>query len=262
VIALRRVWHLRRAWQLAAVVGCAPLGRLRVVGAAARLAGSDLAGRRAVHRLALGELGAIEVHDFSELLVLWEVFVAEVYDVSELPPNAALVLDVGCNVGASLLWFARRYPNARIVGYEADPATAALARKNTAQAPTVEVHSAALAAADGEITFWRIPGQSWGSGTFERRGVPVSVSAVALDTVLAAVDRPVDILKLNIEGAEHPVLAAARRLDRVETILGQYHPGGGVSWDTLRQALEGFAVRPAYAPDDKGRPFVAVRGPG
>ena len=259
MIALRRVWHLRRAWQLAAAAGCAPLGRLHVVGAAARLAGSDLTGRRGIHRLVLGELGTIAVRDFSELLVLWEVFVAEVYDVPELPSSAAVVLDLGCNVGASMLWFGRRYPGARIVGYEADPATAALARGNTAGLPNSEVHSAALAAEDGEITFWRIPGHSWASGTFERRGVPVTVPAVGLDTVLAGFDQPVDVLKLNIEGAEHPVLAAARRLDRVRTILGQYHPGDGVSWETLRRSLDGFAVHPAHAPDDEGRPFVAVR---
>jgi FkbM family methyltransferase len=259
VTALRRIWHLRRAAQLAAPF-CPPVGRVRVVLQAARLALAEASGRggRPVP-LHLGELGRIEIRDFTELLVLWEIFVARVYDVPELPPDADLVLDLGCNVGASLLWFEARYPGARLVGYEADPETAALARRNTTGRSRIEVHSGALGAEDGEVTFWRIPGQSWASGTFERRGIPVTVPAVALDTVLGRVDRPVDVLKLNIEGAEHPVLAAATGLDRVRVILGRYHPGDGVSWQSLRDSLVGFDVRPPHAPDDEPSAFVAVR---
>jgi FkbM family methyltransferase len=259
-LGLRRIWHLRRADQLASLF-CGPAGRARVVAKAARLAAADLTRGRTARpaTLALGELGAITIRDFSELLVLWEVFVARVYDVPELPGEAGVVLDLGCNVGASLLWFRGRYPQAHLVGYEADPVTADLARRNTAGLSGVEVHATAMAGRDGEVTFWRIAGESWASGTFEPGGTPVTVPAASLDTVLDALDGPVDVLKINIEGAEHSVLAEATRLDRVRVILGQYHPGDGVSWQTLRRSLEGFEVRPAHAPDDEGRPFVAVR---
>jgi FkbM family methyltransferase len=257
VMALRRAWHLRRAWQLAAVAGCAPLARVIVLVKAAHLAASDLVGRSGrPRRFALGDLGVIELHDFSELLVLWEVFVAGVYDVPDLPREARLVVDLGCNIGASLLWLHRRYPTARIVGYEADPRTAALARRNATSWAGVEVHAAAVADRDGELAFWRHPGQSWASGMLPADGTPISVRAVSLDSVLDGLDAPVDVLKIDIEGAEHATLAAATRLDRVRCVIGEYHDVPDGSWETLRSSLRDF-------PDVTVRPdthcFVALR---
>ncbi|MDX6377291.1 MAG: hypothetical protein QOE98_1594 [Gaiellaceae bacterium] len=266
MILLRRIWHLRRAAQLASLF-CSPAGTLRVVAKAARLAANDAGPRRAARptTLELGELGTVAVRDFSELLVLWEVFVARVYDVPELPDAAEIVVDLGCNVGASLLWFRRRYPEARLVGYEADPVTAGLARRNTSALSDVEVHAVAIAAQDGETTLWRLPGQSWASGTAPagddspRDASPVTVRAVTLDAVLRRLGAPVDVLKIDIEGAEHAVLEPATELERVGVVVGEYHPAPGRSWTTLRRSLPGFAVLPASAPDDAPRPFVAFR---
>ncbi|MDP9255653.1 MAG: FkbM family methyltransferase [Actinomycetota bacterium] len=92
-------------------------------------------------------------------------------------------------------------------------------------------------------------------------GTVVTVPAVSLDTVVQRVGGRVDILKLDIEGAEHPVLARATLLDRVALVVGEYHPGAGASWETLRRSLDGLEVRPAVAADDKPRLFVALPAP-
>jgi FkbM family methyltransferase len=258
--ALRRVWHLRRAYELAALF-CAPGGRAKVVGQAAWLAAAELAGRAGarVTTLELGDLGPIAVRDFSELLVLWEVFVGRVYDVPELPDDAAVIVDLGCNVGASVIWFERRYPKARITGYEADPRTAELARRNTSRLSGIAIHAAAIAAQDGEATFHRLAGDSWASGTDVYGGDAFAVPAVSLDTVLRRAGGTADIVKFNVEGAEHAALAASTGLDRIGLVLGQYHPGPGISWETLRASLDGLELRPVEAPDDEGRPFIARR---
>lgn len=259
---LRRIWHLRRAYQLAARC-CPPGGRPRLMAKAARLVAADLApGRRVrVTTLDLGRMGRVEVRDFSQLLVLWEVFVAGVYDMPELPAHAEVIVDCGCNVGASLIWFHSRYPAASIVGYEADPITADLARRNTAGLPGVEIHPLALAPQDGEVTFHRVPGQSWASGTCVEGGSALTVPALALDSVVRRAGGRIDILKLDIEGAEHEVLAAATRLDRVRLLVGEYHPAPGASWETLRRSLDGMRLRPASAADEDARTFAAWRWP-
>jgi hypothetical protein len=88
----------------------------------------------------------------------------------------------------------------------------------------------------------------------------VTVPAVSLDTAVNIVGGRVDILKVDIEGAEHAVLAAARRLDLVEVVLGEFHPAPGASWQSLRRSLNGMELRPDTAPDGELGLFVAVRG--
>lgn len=142
------------------------------------------------------------------------------------------------------------------MGYEADPRTASVARRNSVQWVGVEVRAAALSDRDGEVTFWRVPGHSWASGTLPADGTPISVPAVSLDTVLQGFDRPIDVLKVDIEGAEHAVLAAATRLDRVRCVIGEYHDVPDGSWDTLRSPLRGF---PGVTVREDTRSFIVTR---
>ena len=139
---------------------------------------------------------------------------------------APRILDCGANIGVASFYFKRLYPQARITAYEADPAVHTLLRENLKhnRAADVEVVHAAVWTGSGGVDF-RCEGAD--SGTIEAfagglHGAIRRVPSVRLHDVLAA--EPVDLLKLDVEGAELDVLADCReQLRAVRTLLLDLH---------------------------------------
>ncbi len=136
------------------------------------------------------------------------------------------ILDCGANVGLASLFFKRRYPAARITAYEADPSLFAIAKANlTANgAADVETINAAVWTSAGRVVF-RAEGTDSGmidglAGAVD--GSAVEVASLRLRDILAG--ERIDLLKLDIEGAEDAVLADCEPvLDRVDAIIMDLH---------------------------------------
>lgn len=128
-------------------------------------------------RLSLGAHGIFWVRDFTEVLVLWEIFADQCYEHELLPSRAASVIDLGCNVGATLVWLHRRYPDAAVVGLEADPLTSELAQRNTADIKEITVDNMAVSAHTGVETLWRTPHKSWAASSVSSRSEPAIADA-------------------------------------------------------------------------------------
>jgi FkbM family methyltransferase len=174
------------------------------------------------------ELGRYTVR-YSDLLTLcpqWhDIFVAKslAFETTSAAPR---ILDCGANIGLASLFFKRRYPAARITAFEADPSIAALLEQNLRMnaAGDVEVIAAAVWTVDGEVTF-RPDGADSGA-VASLAGAPdtqaVRVPAVRLADRLSR--EPIDLLKLDIEGAEMAVLAdCAGALQNVSALLLEVH---------------------------------------
>jgi FkbM family methyltransferase len=166
---------------------------------------------------------------YSDLLSFcpqWEdIFVKRVLDFNACTP-APRILDCGANVGLASLFFKSRYPAARITAYEADPAIFEMLAANlTANgAGDVEAVHAALWTSSGRLSF-RSEGSDSGMiaslpGAVD--GAATEVPSLRLRDILAA--GPVDLLKLDIEGAEDVVLADCEpALDGVRAIIMDLH---------------------------------------
>lgn len=148
---------------------------------------------------------------YSDLLTLcpqWDdLFVKQTLRFTSGRPSPR-ILDCGANVGLASLYFKRAYPSARITAFEADPAIHAFLTENLARngASDVDAVNGAVWTETGEIDF-RCEGAD--SGSIERfagdlRGVTRRVPAWRLRDLIAK--EPVDLLKLDIEGAERAVL--------------------------------------------------------
>jgi FkbM family methyltransferase len=140
---------------------------------------------------------------------------------------APRVLDCGANVGLASIWIKREYPQARITAFEADPAIFAVLQRNLQRnhLTNVEAVHAAVWRDSQPITF-RCEGTDSGAVdqvAADTPGAACEVPAVRLRDLL--IDGPaVDLLKLDIEGAEAEVLAdAADALDRVRAIQVEVH---------------------------------------
>jgi hypothetical protein len=84
----------------------------------------------------------------------------------------------------------------------------------------VHVRHAAVSGADGPVTFFLAP-DTMGSSMSTGGPESVTVDGLSLDTLIG--DLPVDLLKVDIEGAEWDVLRSYSRLDSVATIVGEWH---------------------------------------
>ena len=174
--------------------------------------------------------GTSDVDAFEQVFVLGE------YDV-RLPTPPRTVIDGGANVGAAAVYFAHRYPEARIAAVEPDPENVDLLRRNVALYPGVRPIQAGL---------WALlnpADRPWDRRVGEGAG---GIPALTVEDVMDALGGgPLDLLKLDIEGAEVEVFrSSAAWIGRVGTIIVETHdalrPGCA---DALRAATrdEGFA---------------------
>ncbi|HUQ18818.1 MAG TPA: FkbM family methyltransferase [Gemmatimonadaceae bacterium] len=137
------------------------------------------------------------------------------------------VLDCGANVGVVTLYLKRRYPDASITAFEADPAIAATLARNVEEnhLSRVDIIAAAVWDSVGETTFVAEGADSGGvaadyRGSSRKR---ITVPTVRLRDILATETR-VDLLKLDVEGAEHRVLADCEsELGKVRAIAVELH---------------------------------------
>lgn len=253
--------YTRRARYAArAVSGRVPVGEEETAFRLAILASS--ATRSSADRIRL-PFGEIEYVDAESLRWQYEeIFRRGEYDLVD-ESSVRYVLDCGANIGLSAIRFATLYPGARIVAFEADPTIAAMLRRNleACAMTAVEVHPVAVAGADGEMTF--ATGLA-DAGHLSPAGA-VRVPALRLSTF---VDQEVDLLKLDIEGAEYDVLrelADAGCLSRVRNIACELHIRDG---DAPRAAAalallshHGFSWSTPYARTAPDLPGAPIRTP-
>jgi FkbM family methyltransferase len=139
---------------------------------------------------------------------------------SELRPNDCYY-DVGAHSGFFCLISARFVgPSGSVVAIEADPQNASVLRANIARnrLPQVTVLEVAIWSSSGHVTFEQAPDAS--NRTQGRvadnaiaGGVRISIPAVRLDDlVFNQGQRPPDLIKMDVEGAEWDALQGARRL--------------------------------------------------
>jgi FkbM family methyltransferase len=171
-----------------------------------------------------GQRIAHRVWDLSELEVIAEVFVARQYELAA-DPDAHVVLDLGSNVGVSILYFHLRCPKALIVGVEPDPQTFRRLEANTGHLPRVRLVNAAVAAEAGTVHLYS-SGRSWEASLYPRQDLPTRTDVVArtADEIMAALGlERADVIKVDIEGAEVEVLSTANVVHAARAIVFEYH---------------------------------------
>jgi FkbM family methyltransferase len=158
-----------------------------------------------------------------------EIFQAGCYDHVELPQRP-LVVDAGANIGMFTLYIKRRYPDAEILAFEPAPQSAAVLRQNIELhgLADITVHEVALGSQPEQAAaFTYYPAAPGGSTRYPEQTAParaavsqifsarvaerlyqrrdITVPADRLSAFLTA-GRPVDLLKIDVEGAELDVL--------------------------------------------------------
>jgi FkbM family methyltransferase len=145
--------------------------------------------------------------------------------------SGAVVIDIGAHIGTfSHLALARGA--AEVHAFEPEASNFRFARKNlTPFGERVHLHNRAVWRSDivaPTLHFWRSTDDAnVGGGTLIWDTDGPLVDAVPFDEVIDAISeggsRQIDLVKIDCEGAEFPILLTSRRLDRVHRIVGEYH---------------------------------------
>jgi len=187
----------------------------------------------------------------SDLVTYRHIFALQEYGfpVTKAP---RVIVDAGANIGLASLYFANRFPDARVIAVEPAAGNVPLLKKNAAPYPHIQVVDAALWKENTELDLVD-PGMGfWAFRTVEHdarpsggRGAKHSVNAMTVNALLdtCGVDF-IDVFKIDIEGAEVELFEhAASWLDRVGVIVIELHdrmrPGCS---RTVFRATAGFEV--------------------
>ena len=162
-----------------------------------------------------------------------EILEGTTYPVPSFLGDVAVVLDVGANCGAAAIHFARAFPAAAVHAFEPAAAPREVAERNAAAYPNVTVHPFGLSDQDAEARLFHADESIMGS--IVRTDDAVSSEPVHLrrgDTwaLEAGIDR-VDVLKVDVEGAEQQVLVGLGDLvDRAQVVYVEYDSRRSRRW--------------------------------
>lgn len=191
-------------------------GRLRTIEERAEAVHRLLRSRAEVfgHRMVLDADDAV-VTDHLCRLGSFEPFETELVMRTVRPGDT--VLDVGANVGYYTLIFARLVgPHGRVFAFEPDPQNFDLLRRNVRANgyANVTLEQKAVADSAGALALYRNPANKGDHRTYDAGGgrEAVEVGAVALDDYFASLDGRVDLIKMDIQGAEERALAGMLKL--------------------------------------------------
>ncbi|MEP6698801.1 MAG: FkbM family methyltransferase [Verrucomicrobiota bacterium] len=171
----------------------------------------------------------------SDPLAIYQVLLrrgakAEYFLPAALEPK--VILDIGSNIGTSILFFHEQFPSAKIYGFEPNPETFRILEKNVGAISSVEVFNYGLGASDATMS---VPFDGADFSRFvtnpivaDSRGVPGTTDceikhagAVMKDLGLVQAD----LIKIDCEGAEYDVLTSlpGEMLRKCGWIVGEMH---------------------------------------
>jgi len=151
------------------------------------------------------------------------IFRSKSYDpgIADFSPNT--IVDVGAHIGMASILFALKYPTARIIAIEPEPSNFKALARNTAPYKTITPIQAALWREDGEVTLGASNAHVKGAFQVVANG-PQRVRAITMDTLMREAEvASIDLLKVDIEGAEIEVFESCPWIRNVRVIAIELH---------------------------------------
>jgi FkbM family methyltransferase len=161
-----------------------------------------------------------------DLFVFYEVLSDRCYDLPDtvLAPEAVrCIVDCGANIGLTSLFLAARYPNATIYSIEPHPANFVMLKRNVQQEPRIIPIHAAIVGIPRPFVRLSANKPAWGN-QIEMNGTGAEVPAFTVSQICEMLKvTQLDLIKIDIEGAEQEVFEHAEFVPRVGLGLIELH---------------------------------------
>ena len=137
--------------------------------------------------------------------MLEEIFVRKVFSVN-LDTQIPYIIDCGANIGLFSIFMKMQYPSSEIIAFEPDPNICKLFNRNIKNNDIsgVTLYEKALWTSTGMVKFK--PDSSWGGKVIGEGVSAQSDITVPCVDIASFLDRSIDFLKIDIEGAEEQVI--------------------------------------------------------
>jgi FkbM family methyltransferase len=160
----------------------------------------------------------------SDAEVYRDTFLRKEYDYP-ITFSPRTIVDVGANCGMTSVFYANRYPDATVVAVEPEVSNYTALVRNTRGYPNVIPIHGALWNKEGQVEVfspwpkWKEWGK-WGFRVREGNGC----RALTLKTLMREVGiETVDILKIDVEGAEREIFSSCDWMDKVKLLAIELH---------------------------------------
>lgn len=153
-----------------------------------------------------------------------EIFETNIYEfkTTSLTP---IILDCGSNMGISVLYFSKKYPNAKILAFEPDETVLPFLERNiqSQKIQNVELYKKAVWTEETDLKFFTDKGMGGRVGVNYENQTPKIIKSLRLRDFLSK-GNPIDMLKIDIEGSEYDVIQDCEDLlFNVNNIFIEYH---------------------------------------
>jgi FkbM family methyltransferase len=161
--------------------------------------------------------------DSNELLhAIDEIFLQELYKIN-FDKISPLIIDCGAHIGVSVLYLKTKYPEAEIIAFEPDNINFDILSKNVASSnfSKITLRKEAVWIETTELSFTNDGNMSSKIATVSESGNQSLTKAIRLKDLL---NRNIDFLKLDIEGAEYQIIEDIQdELKNVNYLFIEYH---------------------------------------
>lgn len=157
-----------------------------------------------------------------------DIFAGITYPTIPFVSGVKTIVDIGANIGAASFYFAMAYPDAQVFAFEPGSAPLSLLQQNLEPLRNVAVFPFGLYSREQTLSLFQgktdsvesslCPSPRTGSESEEIR------LACAPDILAEQGIRQIDVLKIDTEGCEVPILRALNRyLPEVKVLYVEYH---------------------------------------
>ena len=151
-----------------------------------------------------------------------EIFEEKIYEFKPQETHS-VILDCGANMGLSILYFSKYYPNSEIITFEPDEDVIPFLEKNiqSQNLNNVELLKVGVWTDSTNLEFYTDHGLGGRMDVKYKDSEAKTIKTVRLRKFL---NRPIDMLKMDIEGPEYLVLKDCEDLlKNVSNIFVEYH---------------------------------------
>jgi len=150
-----------------------------------------------------------------------EIFIDEIYKFHTVKKRPK-ILDCGSNYGTSIIYFKQLYPNAKIIGIEADPVIYKMLDNNIDRYDfnDITLLNKAISNNKDPIKFFSEGADGGRIKHIDNAKSIFEVNTICLDDLIKF---PIDFLKMDIEGIESEVICSSKKLKDIKQLFIEYH---------------------------------------
>jgi FkbM family methyltransferase len=167
----------------------------------------------------------------SDVLIFQNIFIRRDYDF-DVKRTPEIIVDAGANIGFASIYFANKFPDAKIIAIEPEESNLVILKKNIAPYKNIILVGKALWHENKTINLVDPGSGKWGFMTQAKGGVEEKFGKTVHEVQGATVDTimkeqgigHIDILKIDIEGAEREIFKdPSAWIEKADALIVELH---------------------------------------